>query len=463
MVVRGGWLRMELTKELFVIPHEDRFILYAPLKKAVAEVNGDMIGLLKRVKAGESIGDLEKRLDSLRQIGIVTDGETPIPNFVPERDYNPTAVTLIPTLDCNLRCKYCYSAAGEETGKIMDKEIAKAAIDFVVKNALDKNKKQIELGFHGGGEPFLPQNMSLVQWAFDYFKDQGENYNVQTLVSAVTNGVMSRKTLEWITSNFDEVSISFDGPEDIQNSQRPLKNGGKSFPSVLKTVEYLESIKFRYNLRSVITQGSVSRMPEIVEFFNSIAPSIDHFTFEPLFECGRCDASNLISLDPYAKSPNPKDYVKYLIEARKTAAQFDKTARYACSDLEGVSNYFCSAVESGFFFVLPSGDVTSCLEICRKSDSRSQTFMIGKYDTHSKDFIFYMDRIATLRSRTVDKVSNCSDCFAKYNCAGDCPARCYTESGSLFDTSKNRDRCEMAQGMVKQALIDKLKGGDKND
>ena len=47
---------MHLTKELFVIPHGEAFILYAPLKRAVAEVNADMVLLLRRVQAGEESG-----------------------------------------------------------------------------------------------------------------------------------------------------------------------------------------------------------------------------------------------------------------------------------------------------------------------------------------------------------------------------------------------------------------------
>jgi uncharacterized protein len=222
----------------------------------------------------------------------------------------------------------------------------------------------------------------------------------------------------------------------------------------METVRRLESKKFKYNLKPVITKDSVSRMPEIVEFFNSISPSIDHFPLEPLFECGRCKTSK-------TEAPAPEDFVKYLLKAREFAAKLGKTARYACSEVEGVYNYFCGAVDYGFFFVLPEGDVTSCLEICRKSDPRASAFIIGKYDWDTKEFVFYEDRIKNLRSRNVDRIPHCADCFAKYNCAGDCPARCYTQSGSLFDTSKNTDRCRMTQGVIKNILLEKLKGDNK--
>ena len=107
--------------------------------------------------------------------------------------------------------------------------------------------------------------------------------------------------------------------------------------------------------------------------------------------------------------------------------------------------------------------MTSCLEVCRKSDPRADVFILGKYDSNSREFVFYHDRIQTLRSRNVDSISNCRDCFAKYTCAGDCPVRGYTQSGSLFDTTKNTDRCQINQELVKNNLLEKLKGGEKND
>ena len=443
---------MYLTKELFVIPNGNNFILYAPLKGAVAEVNRDTVQLLGRLKAGEDVGDLEKKLSQLKQVGIVTDGETPIVEYVPEKDYSPTSVTLIPGLNCNLRCVYCYSRAGEIVGKTMEIGVAKSAIDLVIKNAGAKGEKQVGLDFHGGGEPLIGGNMGLIKRTVEYFRDRTAAYNLLPRITSITNGVMDQETLEWVASNFDELNISFDGPKDIQNKQRPTAGGGESFSQVSETIRYLESIKFKYQLRATITKDSVSRMSEIVEFFSSIS-STGHFLLEPLFECGRCKTSN-------AEAPSPEDYLKYLIESRGIASKLGKTADYSGSIIEGVYDCFCGSLDKGFFCVLPEGDVTSCLEVCRTSDPRASIFITGKYDFDTKEFIFYKDRIQTLRSRSVGNIPHCADCFVKYNCAGDCPAKCYTQSGSLFDTSNNI-RCDMKRGSIKHILLEKLKGGEK--
>src|SRR3989344_4290343 len=414
---------MHLTKELFVIPYEENFILYAPLKGAVAEVNGETIRLLNRLRQGENVGELEKRLSQLKKVGIITDGETPVESYVPKTDFSPTSVTLIPGLSCNFKCVYCYSSAGENDGKTMDFGVAKSAIDFIMKNTRDTEIKP-ELVFHGGGEPFLNQNMILVRRTVEYFKRQTELHGLTPKIAGTTNGFMSRETLEWIVSNFDSLTISLDGPEDIQNKQRPTINGGKSFHRVMETVNHLESTHFKYGLRASITKNSVSKIPEIVEFFCSIS-SAESFALEPIFECGRCATTN-------EKTPDSKDYINYLIKSREIAKKTDRVIHYSGSIIEGIYDCFCSSLDTGFFCVLPDGDVTSCLEVCRESDPRRDVFITGKYDFDSKEFVFYMDRIQKLRSRNIDNIDYCKDCYAKYNCAGDCPSKCLSQSGSLF-------------------------------
>jgi uncharacterized protein len=453
---------MYLTKELFVIPNGEKFILYAPLKGAIAEVGGKTVQLLKRLKTGRDIGGLETQLEPLRKVGIVTDGETPIESYIPRQGYNPTAVTLIPTLNCNLKCVYCYSNAGGEVGGVMDIEVARSALNFVIENASNyynslgsgqhSEIRKIGLVFHGGGEPFLPGNMDLVKDAVKYFKDRAALFNLVPDVVATTNGFMNHSTLEWVVKNFDDLNISLDGPRDIQNRQRPTKLGGSSFDQVMNTIRYLENLKFSYTLRATITKESVSRMPEIAEFFSSIS-SKNHFKMEPLFECGRCKTTK-------TEAPDPKDFIRYMVEAKKVAEVSGRTINYSGSILDGIYDCFCSSLDKGFFCVLPDGTATSCLEVCREDDPRAEIFIIGKYDKSTKKFVFYQDRIQRLRTRNVDNIHSCKECFAKYQCAGECPSKCYMQTGDIFDPSAN-GRCEMTQGLIKDALLEKLKGGDK--
>jgi hypothetical protein len=49
----------------------------------------------------------------------------------------------------------------------------------------------------------------------------------------------------------------------------------------------------------------------------------------------------------------------------------------------------------------------------------------------------------------------CQDCFAKYNCSGDCPAKTYEQTGDLLDPSKNW-RCTINRGLLVDGMVEAL-------
>ncbi|MFH1711251.1 MAG: radical SAM protein [Nanoarchaeota archaeon] len=439
---------MKLTRELFVIlESEGTFVVYAPLKGVVMRVNGGAVGLLKKIGSGYELLPCEKAVfEDFRSKGIVVDQQERI-EVRKHTIYAPDSVTLMPTYDCNLRCTYCYARGGEDVLPDMIFGIAKSAIDFVIKNAKACPKKQVHLGFHGGGEPFYPRAMPLVMQATAYFKSMASKSGLKASTSVATNGTLNGGDLEWVIKNFTQINVSIDGPEDIQNRQRPMKGGGKSYDLVLKTIKELEMSKCKYGLRATITSESVNRMPEIVEFFHSISPSLKSFHMEPLFECGRCRTSD-------EKTPDKRDFLENFLNAVKKAKTFGVKLHYSGAKLDKISDTFCGAAGTNFF-VGPEGLVTACLEVSRIEDDRADVFIIGKYVPERRKFKFDREKIKNLSRRTVFNIPYCKDCFAKFNCAGDCLAKSYALSRDLCDTSK-MPRCEINQGILLKEMVEQL-------
>src|SRR5829696_5592157 len=58
------------------------------------------------------------------------------PNPVPKGEVLDSAVCFLPTNDCNLGCKYCFSGAQPKKFGAIPWEIAKAAIDLGTRNAV---------------------------------------------------------------------------------------------------------------------------------------------------------------------------------------------------------------------------------------------------------------------------------------------------------------------------------------
>ncbi len=457
---------MEVAKELFAIPQGSNFVLYAPLEGAALEVTPGVVGFLQKVQAGENPSqlnpDLTRRLQKAR---ILVDRSRDPKRLERKVGYQPTAVTLLPTYDCNLRCSYCYAAAGEDSSGqqvqlsvkptpleglgVMNPRVARGAVDLIVENALANKTDKVSLSFHGGGEPLLGKNMPLVKEAVGYFKQRAGEHNLKTNIGAVSNGTFGRETLEWVVGNFNSLSLSIDGPKDVQDIQRPWK-AGSSYDAVMNTLRFFEARGFKYGIRATITADSVRRMPEIIEFFHANSKN-KSFHLEPLFECGRCSTTK-------AKSPDPQEYVENMIRTLDRAEELGVEVYYSGGSVDRVGLTFCGAAGSNFF-VTPRGQVTTCLEVCRPEDTHAQTFFVGKYDFKQGKFVFDQSRIAALGERQVTSMPYCGDCFAKYTCSGDCLAKVVEQSGDMMNPENNW-RCEVNRQLLLYRINKLLKKED---
>jgi uncharacterized protein len=444
---------MKLAKELFVIPDLGNFILYAPFAHSVIEA-GPGLSLLKKIQYGNYNGEQPELVERLKKAGILVDEEEENCQCECEGsgEFRPTGVTLFPTSDCNLRCTYCYGSAGE-SHNFMDFETARAAIDFVFANAQaekERNPRQneVHVGFHGGGEPFF--HWRLIKQVVEYSKQKAEEAGLNLGMSSATNGMLGKQKLEFIVANLSSVNISFDGTEDIQNRQRPCANGMPSYGKVLRTVRYFEERKFRYGIRSTITSGNVERMKEMLDLFTSIS-SLKSFHFEPVFECGRCRTTG-------QQEPNPELFLKRIIEAKEYAKTKGVEIYYSGGRCGSPVQTFCGAMGRNFC-VTPTGSITSCYEVSLPNDPRGDIFYYGKVEKGVK---IDEEKRVRLLGRTVERMPHCKDCFAKFSCAGDCPAKVYAKTHNIFDPSENT-RCTVNRGVLLYELRELLKEGKQNE
>ncbi len=439
---------MKVNPKMYVIPDKENFILYSPLTGSILEVNTPIVKELQNLSLGKNY-HFEKGIEKiLENKGFIGKEFPKFENISIPKEYKPTGVTLMPTWDCNLRCRYCYSHGGENPRDLLDVRIAKSSIDFIVKNALDKNSKGISVGYHGGGEPLMHKNMSWIKEITDYSKSKGKENNLKVRISSATNGLLGKKDLEWVINNFDRVNLSWDGTKDIQNFQRPGVNGLGTYDSVLKTAKYFEKMNFPYGIRSTISSKSVGKMEEIVKLFID-ETTVKGFHLEPLFECGRGEG------DLELRAPSKEDFIENFIKAKKFAQENGRKLYHSASDLKKIGRKFCGAAGTNFF-VTPDGNITSCLEVSRPEDDMNEVFLIGNYNERSNSFSFNEDRLDALRKRVVENVEGCSECFAEYNCSGDCLAKAYAVSRDLYD-SRNNLRCDTNRALLLHEIKQKLK------
>lgn len=441
-----------ISTELFSITYRDKYIIYAPLRRLAFLVTPEVVNLLHEINSNKQSVNLteaeEKNIKPFIDLGLINGKSDKIPSRADE-PFLPTYVTLFLTTRCNLRCIYCYASGGEKDDSILPLEIARSAIDFIIRNALTKKQKGFGVGFHGGGEP--PLAWRTLTGSVEYAKKRAKEAGMKINFSIATNGVMAKEKLDYIMGNFTGLSLSFDGTEDIQNRQRPLRGGKGSFNGVMGTIKRLNEKKFPYSIRSTITDGSVRYMDKIVEFIGNNC-KIKRIHFEPVFACGRCFHTGV-------GSPSAEEFIEGFRNAQEVAERIGIPIIYSGARVDTITTSFCKA-SGNSFCVTPLGNVTSCYEVCSKDDPRSEIFFYGKWDSSKKQFILFKEKLTYLRKRTVNNIPYCEDCFCKYHCAGDCLAK--ASKGKDLMCITNSARCQINQTLTLDQIVKILKRGERN-
>ena len=136
-------------------------------------------------------------------------------------------ITFIVTKDCQLACKYCY-LVGKNAKERLPWEVAKKAIDYILKYETDFPQESVTWDFIGG-EPFL--EIDLIDKICDYIKAEMFRLNHHWFnsfrFSFSTNGINydSEKVQRFIQKNRNHLSIgiTIDGTREKHDLNRIWK------------------------------------------------------------------------------------------------------------------------------------------------------------------------------------------------------------------------------------------------
>ena len=137
--------------------------------------------------------------------------------------FAPLCLTLYLSNSCNLNCGYCFSQPYHSNRTCLSLEAICAAAEIVARNCAAQGKP-LTVVFHGGGEPTLEYDFMLQ--TLDALEGIAANYNLDLFRYMATNGVMVKSRAYDLAQRFDLIGLSCDGPDDIQNTQRPLRKKG---------------------------------------------------------------------------------------------------------------------------------------------------------------------------------------------------------------------------------------------
>ena len=331
--------------------------------------------------------------------------------------YQPVCLTIYSSLVCNLNCIYCFAERKRDPVAFLSKDLIMAAAGDVLANCREK-KLPFTAVFHGGGEPSLdprlPEILADLKALCTAEKVRFSSY-------IATNGVMDPDKARWIAENIEDIGLSTDGPPDIQDSQRPLRNGGISSPVVERTAKIFRQVQGKLTVRVTVLPKNFERIPEIAGYcLNTL--EADEIRIEPVYYQG-------------TETTAADEFCSGFLRAKQ---EFQAKCRisYSGSRIHEIHGRYCHIFRQVTQLVPPAG-CSACFALSSQAEAEDK-----KLDPLTDDDIF---------ERLSREDPACEHCFNRFHCSRGCPDVC-PGTGEIQDSGSFR--CRVNRKLAESELMD---------
>jgi len=347
-----------------------------------------------------------------------------------------------PTHLCNLDCKYCYN--DDVRDPVMRTETLDRTIEQTFSYVREHTPDRVVNFIWHGGEPTIAKR-EFFEYAYNLEKRYAGDLRYTN--SLQTNGtLLDDRWLDFLKAAGFEVSISIDGPLDINDRLRINRRGQGSFERVMKAIRLVQEAGLPLGVCVVISRSNAREVDRIYDFLSGNKLP---FNIIPLNRSGsaRTNYPELgLDADEYADAwvkmydrwfDASEDYVlctDFVVKTRAIAA-----GRPA--DCIGLARCADSNIATD-----PVGDVYPCATLSGASDTR-----YGNLLEFSLAELMSGPVAQSYRNRKVDP--QCASCKWQHVCHGGCPARSY----KFFGNHHSRDYYCPALFRIYEHIAEKLR------
>jgi uncharacterized protein len=412
----------------------------AERRRSPEDVAAALAGRYAKSAVDESIGELIRA----RALGRVEAPDRPMPKVLPLTPVPLSTMVLNVTNQCNLSCTYCYEYGEDkivqtENGrqpKWMSEETARESVEFLMR----ESGKVAHLTFFGG-ETLL--NFKILQFTVGYAKARAAELGKAIDFSLTTNATLLKpEVIEFLAEHNFGVTISMDGPPDLQNKFRVFKNGTGSYATVVPKIKALLA---RHRSRPIGARVTLTRETlDVRRIYHHLRHEIGFWEvgFAPVTASpGR----------PHAFSEEGFETV--LAEFRDLANDYRDAAlagqhhgfsnvRETLQEIhKGASKAWPCGAGFGLLGVSTAGDVNLCHRFAGSDDHKLGTVRDGIDREAQRNF---------LDAHHVASKTDCQTCWARPLCAGGCYHEAHTRYGTTV--GPNLHYCEWIRGWTDTCL-----------
>ncbi len=406
--------------------------------------HADLVGAL--VAAGNDREDAEGLVRELRLVGVIHyDQITPArPPVGPPMDYPLQALVLNVTNQCNLACTYCYEFGSDKIAtpqgkpKYMTLETAKASIDFLLESS--GNREAVHVTFFGG-ETLM--NFKLLREVVGYANAQAAAQGRKITFSLTTNGtLLTDEIIDFLSDNAVGVTVSMDGPAELQDKRRVYKSGKGSYAVIEPR---LRALIAKHKTRAITARVTLTDgVTDVIRIYRHLKDDIG------FHEVGFAPVTASDNQD-YSLGDNGMEAVldgfhvladEWLDHAlRGQMHGFTNVSETIGELISGTNKSHPCGAGLGLLGVSPSGDLSPCHRFTDADTHTLGNLATGLDQGKREDF---------LTRGHVGAKYDCQSCWARPLCAGGCHHEAFVRYGDTGHA--NLHYCDWIRGWTDTCL-----------
>ena len=348
----------------------------------------------------------------------------------------------VPTMNCNMQCKYCYLEDNTKDEETKYKPLE--TLEYAVKKFKDSNVIPFNISLHGGEVTTLSKKdfHDIIEFISNYYeqnKDIIQNNGFKLGTPHIkTNLYNIDKHIDTIKEFNVSISGSLDLPLSLHNKYRVTKGNDKTLDKIYKNIKLLSDLPNHKKVSATIFKQHYDLLDEIVEDIkyldNNTCLDMNDFNFMIGFDYNSNGILSALTEEEQVKlfERMHKEFDGTNLDTGVNGPWFAEFGPEYCTN--------CNNCGEKFFLLERNGDIYSCVRGQKHKD-----FYYGNiYKDSVEDILNNAKSKIFMIHNNIGFNDECSKCKYLYLCKTGCPF-----VKKLYNSNKSYT-CKLQQELYKK-------------
>ena len=325
----------------------------------------------------------------------------------------------VPTLECNMACKYCYLQ--ENTTDKMRQFSAEETLKFAIEKFKASFVMPFNISLHGGEVSMLTKDefYSVIKFINDYYS---ENYDLLSNNGFKVGRPHIKTNLFSIDRHIDtikefkvSISGSLDLPLCLHKDFRVTKGGQQTLEKILKNIELLRNIPNKKKVSATIFKEHFLRIDEIISDIKYLDKNtcldMNDFNFMIGFDYNSNGILHALSQEEQTEffKRMHSEFDGTNLDTGVNGAWFNEFSPEYCTN--------CDNCGEKFFLLEKNGDLFSCV----RGQGHKDFFYGNIYENSVEEILEAAKNKIFFAHENIGFNSECATCEYLYLCKTGCP------------------------------------------